>query len=272
MVQCLSAFLEFCYLVRRNTITTGTLWQIEDALARFHRDRVVFEETGVRVDGISLPHQHSLKHYPTLIQLFGAPNGLCSSITESKHIKAVKEPYRRSNRFEALGQMLLMNQRLDKLAAARTEFMARGMLHGPCLSVIDEDDIWQDPDLPAYGQGEDLADRAERHAALEEDEDGGAVEGVEPLGEVTLAKRKGTPFITCMSLTYSPSDSSWLSTPSCRARAVHQRSTAPRPSPPIPFRTTYARRRRPLRYRTLSSRTIPSDGVPLRSRRLLCPK
>ena len=59
-----------------------------------------------------------MKHYPHLIRQFGAPNGLCSSITESKHIKAVKRPYRRTNRFQALGQMLLINQRLNKLTVA----------------------------------------------------------------------------------------------------------------------------------------------------------
>ncbi|KAF8128403.1 hypothetical protein EV363DRAFT_1400566 [Boletus edulis] len=32
-----------------------------------------------------------------MIRLFGAPNGLCLSIIESKHIKAIKEPYRQSN-------------------------------------------------------------------------------------------------------------------------------------------------------------------------------
>ncbi len=74
-----------------------------------------------------------MKHYVHLIQEYGAPNGLCSSITESKHIKAVKEPWRRSNRFEALGQMLKTNSRLCKLAAARAHFKKRGMLHGTAL-------------------------------------------------------------------------------------------------------------------------------------------
>ena len=66
--------------------------------------------------------------------MFGAPNGLCSSITESKHIKAVKEPYRWSSHFEALGQMLMTNQRLDKLAACRVDLSAHKMLEGPCLA------------------------------------------------------------------------------------------------------------------------------------------
>lgn len=47
---------------------------------------------------------------------------------ESKHIKAVKKPYRRTNRFQALGQMLVSNQWQDKLAAARADFQAHGML------------------------------------------------------------------------------------------------------------------------------------------------
>ncbi|KAI0251372.1 hypothetical protein BJV78DRAFT_1316789 [Lactifluus subvellereus] len=130
MVRAISAFLEFCYLVRRSQIDGATLDQIEAAVARFHQEREIFIQTGVRND-FSLPRQHSLSHYRFLIQQFGAPNGLCSSITESRHITAVKKPWRRSNHNEALGQILLTNQRLDKLAASRVDFIVRGMLEGP---------------------------------------------------------------------------------------------------------------------------------------------
>ena len=136
MVRPLRAFLEFCYIARHDVQDTKTLAALEDALTRFHQFRSIFQERGARVDGFNLPRQHSLTHYVTLIRAFGAPNGLCSSITESKHIKAVKEPWRRSNRFNALGQMLLTNQRLDKLAAARIDFSNRGMLQGTCLSEM----------------------------------------------------------------------------------------------------------------------------------------
>ena len=67
-------------------------------------------------------------HYVHLIQEFGAPNGLCSSITESCHITTVKKTWHHSNHYEPLGQILLTNQRLDKLAAARARFIAHGML------------------------------------------------------------------------------------------------------------------------------------------------
>ena len=128
------AFLEFCYIVRRDIITEKTLLELTDALGRFHQYRAVFVDLGIQPDGISLPRQHSLVHYHAAIRAFGTPNGLCSSITESKHIVAVKEPWRRSNRHKALGQMLLTNQRLDKLAAAYVDFTDRGMLEGTCLS------------------------------------------------------------------------------------------------------------------------------------------
>jgi len=135
MVKALRAFLDFCYIARRDIHDTDSLAGMDDALQRFHHYREIFRTTGVR-DDFNLPRQHSLIHYLRLIRAFGAPNGLCSSITESKHIKAVKEPWRRSSRFDALSQMLLTNQRLDKLAAARVDFTNRGMLKGTCLSSV----------------------------------------------------------------------------------------------------------------------------------------
>jgi hypothetical protein len=134
MVKSLSAFLDFCYIARRNSITVASLRELKKALARFHIHRKIFIGTaGVTGDRISLPRQHSLMHYARSIRLFGSPNGLCSSITECKHIKAVKEPWRCSSRHNALGQILQSNTRTDKLAAARQEFTKLGMLDGSTL-------------------------------------------------------------------------------------------------------------------------------------------
>ncbi|KAF8801739.1 hypothetical protein BYT27DRAFT_7226659 [Phlegmacium glaucopus] len=55
------------------------------------------------------------------------------TLQEAKHIKAVKEPWRRSSHYNALGQMRMTNQRLDKLAAAHVDFTDRGMLNGSCI-------------------------------------------------------------------------------------------------------------------------------------------
>jgi hypothetical protein len=139
MVRALRAFLEFCYIARQDVITENDLEELENALSRFHNYRQIFITSGVCEKGISLPRQHAMVHYPALIRLFGAPNGLCSSITESKHITAVKVPWRRSNRNQPLGQMLMTNQRSDKLAAARIDFTERGMLQGDLLDNVLEE-------------------------------------------------------------------------------------------------------------------------------------
>ncbi|KAI6044325.1 hypothetical protein EDC04DRAFT_2866027 [Pisolithus marmoratus] len=131
IVQTFHSFLEFCYMVWWNVITENNLAALDDMLMQFYEHHEIFKTTGVVVT-FSLPQQHSMKHYRQLIQLFSVPNGLCSSITESKHVKA----------------MLLVNQWLDKLAASHADFKSRGMLEGTCLSTVLEaldqstNDIW----------------------------------------------------------------------------------------------------------------------------------
>ncbi|KIK74976.1 hypothetical protein PAXRUDRAFT_104662, partial [Paxillus rubicundulus Ve08.2h10] len=131
IVHTFCAFLEFCYIVCKDTITEKMLAELDDALCHFHQYHEVFWETGICTNGFSLPFQHSLVHYQAMICMFGAPNGLCTSITESKHIKAVKQPWWCSSKYKALGQILLTNQYLNKLAAARVDFEAHRMLSCP---------------------------------------------------------------------------------------------------------------------------------------------
>ena len=109
ITKALTAFLDFCYIVRQDVLTTSSLNTLNNALSRFHHHRKNFQKTGVCPTGFSLPRQHSLTHYHHHIKKFGAPNGLSSSITESKHIMAVKKPWHQSHRYEALGQMLTTN-------------------------------------------------------------------------------------------------------------------------------------------------------------------
>lgn len=135
MVRAIRSFLEFCYLARRNVIDSEGLEAMQIALNEFRHYRQIFVITGVRPNGFSLPRQHAIFHYPQHIRDYGAPNGLCTSITESKHIEAVKRPWRSSNKHEPLMQMLLTNQRLDKLASARVNFKDRGMLK---VSVVSQ--------------------------------------------------------------------------------------------------------------------------------------
>ena len=92
MVQSIAMFMDTCYIAHRNTITAPALEQSHESVEKFHKLQNIFIEAGVH-NSISLPCQHALKHFYKSIHLFGSPNGLCSSITESEHIKAVKEPW-----------------------------------------------------------------------------------------------------------------------------------------------------------------------------------
>lgn len=162
MVQCLASFMEACYIARRNAISSAALHQFQVHVEKFHALRNIFIEMGVR-SSISLPRQHALHHYVASIKLFGSPNGLCSSITESKHIKAVKEPWRRSSRYHALSQMLQTLSRMEKMATLRCKLNSHGLLEGSTSSFFArmktvEVDKTAEPDL---GSGDRTDDEKE---------------------------------------------------------------------------------------------------------------
>ncbi|KAF8260212.1 hypothetical protein EI94DRAFT_1611715, partial [Lactarius quietus] len=92
MVCCVAAFMDACYIARRNAINSTSLKYFRECVEAYHELRVIFVETGV-CSSLSMPRQHALKHFHHAIHLFGSPNGLCSSITESKHIDSVKDTW-----------------------------------------------------------------------------------------------------------------------------------------------------------------------------------
>ena len=167
IVRTIVLFIEFCYIVRKHVLDNDDIDKLNMLLVQFHQEREIFREAGICPDGFCLPQQHSLKHYQNSIMKFGAPNGLCMSITESKHIKAVKKPWRCSSHFNALPQILLTNQWQDKLTAITVEFCAQEML----VSSIWDGHV--DPLLPR------IAD--------DEDEDGETVDDPNIIGETKLS-------------------------------------------------------------------------------------
>lgn len=207
ITKTFNAFLDFCYTARKSVLTETDLGTLDTTLQRFHHYREIFRDAGVRPDGFSLPRQHALVHYRHHIENFGAPNGLCSSITESKHITAVKKPWRRSNRYNALQQMLTINTRNDKLAAARTDFLSRGMLDGTCLNETlrvlssnpDDTDTGTDTDTDTNSNSD--GDGLDLDADDHDDDLCGPVDGPPILSEVVLASKKGMPCVHTV-LTY----------------------------------------------------------------------
>ncbi|KAH8977242.1 hypothetical protein EDB86DRAFT_3092823 [Lactarius hatsudake] len=167
MVRCIAAFMDACYIARRNAIDSPSLEHFRDCVETFHQLRTIFIEVGVRIS-LSLPRQHALKHFYRAIHLFGSPNGLCSSITESKHIRAVKEPWRRSNRYHALTQMLKTILHTDRMAALHRHLEDSGALRGPGPPgfpsglgndvPIDSEDLEDDDEAVVPGKSENTSD------------------------------------------------------------------------------------------------------------------
>ncbi len=140
----------------------------------------MFQTSGVQLLGFSLSRQHTLFHYHCLIEDFKAPGGLCSLITELCHITTVKKPWWWSNQYKALGQMLHINQQLDKLGAMCSNFIACGMLPGGHTSRQHMSLFLKPSVVGLWVGGEN-----------EGDEDDRPVEGNNVLTHIILAQSRG---------------------------------------------------------------------------------
>jgi hypothetical protein len=197
MVQCISTFIDLCYIFWQNIITASALTTAEALLKRFHELCQVFITEGV-CKSISLPRQHALPHYLTSITLIGSPNGLCSSITESKHIKAV-EPWHRSSQFRALIQMLWTITRLEKLAALWRQFLHKRLLCGSTAghfasnqheeSQLNDDEMATGDDDCRSDVDEDATQ--EKNSVKEHLGNAGPEDGPQSLSSITLATSSG---------------------------------------------------------------------------------
>ncbi|KAL0063000.1 hypothetical protein AAF712_010131 [Marasmius tenuissimus] len=168
IVKTFSAFMECCFIVRKNSLAADDFAAFDYHLSRFHEYREIFITTGVR-DDLSLPRQHALKHYPRGLRTFGSPNGLCSSITESKHIKA----------------MLKTITRLEKMNAIQQKFRKRGWLVGSTS--------WFTNTLMDPGADQAIEEAAREEFEDSDDEEGefGPVEGPKAESSIRLARCKG---------------------------------------------------------------------------------
>jgi hypothetical protein len=102
---------------------------MESLLKEFYEARKFFVENDV-MSKVAAPRQHALSHYIQGIRLYGALNGLCSSITESKHIESVKKPWRASSRNAPIGEMMLRISRLEKLAGLKAYLTSLQLIWG----------------------------------------------------------------------------------------------------------------------------------------------
>ncbi|KAI0690834.1 hypothetical protein BC835DRAFT_1280189 [Cytidiella melzeri] len=114
VVRCVRAILDFLYLAQYPIHTDDTLALLDEALARFHADKQVFIDLGIR-EGFNLPKLHFVLHYSQSIRLFGTTDNFNTEYTERLHIDFTKDAYRATNRKDEFTQMTKWLERREKM-------------------------------------------------------------------------------------------------------------------------------------------------------------
>ncbi|KAK7017889.1 hypothetical protein VNI00_018532 [Paramarasmius palmivorus] len=87
---------------------------VHDALRRFHADKQIFIELGVRKD-FNIPKLHFCRHYRQLIERFGTTDNYSTEYTERLHIDTTKDAYAATNHRDEYCQMTAWLDRKEKI-------------------------------------------------------------------------------------------------------------------------------------------------------------
>ncbi|PIL34532.1 hypothetical protein GSI_03310 [Ganoderma sinense ZZ0214-1] len=113
------ALLDFLYYAAYPTHTSGTLKLLDNALKRFHANKSVFVDLGIR-EHFKLPKLHFLDHYRRSIEMFGTTDNYDTQHSERLHIDFAKEAFRATNGKDELSQMTLWMERKEKIERHET--------------------------------------------------------------------------------------------------------------------------------------------------------
>lgn len=114
VVRAVRALLDFLYLAQYPIHSTETLTLLDDALSRFHANKDIFVDIGIR-SGFNIPKLHFLKHYALLIQQYGTTDNFNTEYTERLHIDLAKDAYRATNHKDEYSQMTIWLERKEKI-------------------------------------------------------------------------------------------------------------------------------------------------------------
>ncbi|KAJ7201798.1 hypothetical protein GGX14DRAFT_370811 [Mycena pura] len=114
LVRAVRAILDFLYLSQYPVHTTATLHKLDDALKRFHENKSIFKDLGIR-EHFNFPKLHNISHQSMFIKLYGTADNYNTEYTERLHIDFAKDAYRASNRKDEYFQMTLWLERKEKI-------------------------------------------------------------------------------------------------------------------------------------------------------------
>jgi len=114
VIKAVRALLDFLYLAQFPSHTSETLYLLDDSLAWFHQNKLVFVDLGTR-EHFNIPKFHSLIHYNSSIRLFGTTDNYNTEQSERLHIDFAKNAYRASNHKDEYPQMTTWLERREKV-------------------------------------------------------------------------------------------------------------------------------------------------------------
>ncbi|KAI1784619.1 hypothetical protein LXA43DRAFT_976614 [Ganoderma leucocontextum] len=114
LIRTVRTLLDFLYLAQYPAHTSETLEQVFHALERFHANKNIFLDLGIR-DNFHFPKLHSLDHYLISIKLFSTTDNYNTQYTERLHIDFAKEAYWATNHKDEFPQMTLWLERREKV-------------------------------------------------------------------------------------------------------------------------------------------------------------
>ena len=114
VVRAVRGLLDFLYIAQFPVQSEETLDLLVASLSTFHKNKVVFEELGIR-DNFNIPKFHSMQHYAMSIRNYGTTDNYNTEYTERLHIDLTKDAYNSTNFKDEFTQMTLWLERKEKV-------------------------------------------------------------------------------------------------------------------------------------------------------------
>jgi hypothetical protein len=124
--------MDFTFLAQYPVHTGETLELLEDALSRFHENKSIFIDLGVRRH-FNIPKLHFATHYAELIKLHGTTDNFNTEYTERLHIDYAKDAYDATNHKDEFTQMATWMERKEKIFLH--DYLVRWHLEGSPVIV-----------------------------------------------------------------------------------------------------------------------------------------
>ncbi|KIL59617.1 hypothetical protein M378DRAFT_14733 [Amanita muscaria Koide BX008] len=144
LLRSVHAILDFLYFAQYPIHTSTTLELLEDSLMRFHDNKTIFCDLGIR-ENFNIPKLHFSTHYVELIKLFGTTDNFNTQYTERLHIDLAKDAYAATNRKDEFEQMTAWLDRKEKILR-HAQYVEWRLAGSPLPELVD----WIPPGLDMH--------------------------------------------------------------------------------------------------------------------------